>query len=84
MTRVAFFQEVGRQNDGKALDMETIQSKIHEFVHQYDEEYETEKKARRKGRPASTREDLLKVNIQNLLTEYSKGFCKSASKVSRH
>lgn len=47
------------------------------FVHQYDEDFEAEKKARRPGRPASTREDLLKVKVNALLTEYSKGFCKS-------
>ncbi len=30
--RVAFFQEVSRANGGKALEMATIQSKIHEYV----------------------------------------------------
>jgi len=92
---VAFFQEVSRENGGKALEMSTIQSKIneyvtalslvtacghtdgcHRFVHQHDEEYEQQKKARRPGRPASAREDLLKVAIKELETEYEKGFCK--------
>lgn len=74
LERVAFFQEVSRANGGKALEMATIQSKIHEFVHQYDEEYEQQRKARRPGRPASAREDLLKVTIKGLETEYEKGF----------
>ena len=29
--RVAFFQEVSRENGGKALDMATIQAKIQEY-----------------------------------------------------
>jgi translation machinery-associated protein 16 len=74
--RIAFFQAAVQENEGKALDMPAIQAKIHEFVHQYDEGYEAEKKARRPGRPASTRQDLLKVKVDALQTEYSKGFCE--------
>ncbi|KAB5533615.1 translation machinery-associated protein 16 [Coniochaeta sp. 2T2.1] len=74
LERVAFFQEVSRENGGKALDMATIQAKIQEFVNQYNEEYEEQKKARRPGRPASAREDLLKVAINGLETEWEKGF----------
>lgn len=46
------------------------------FVHQYDEELDDLKKARRPGRPASTREDLLKVKINVLEKEYESGFCE--------
>jgi translation machinery-associated protein 16 len=34
------------------------------------------KKTRRAGRPASAKEDLLKVKITNLETEYKQGFCR--------
>lgn len=44
------------------------------FVNQYDEEYDEVKKARRPGRPASVREDLLKMKIAALNEEYEKGF----------
>ena len=46
------------------------------FVHEYDEEYDQVKKARRPGRPASTREDLLKMKIAALTKEQTDGFCK--------
>lgn len=46
------------------------------YVHQYDEEYEAVKKTRRAGRPASTKEDLLKIKMAGLEEEYSKGFCR--------
>lgn len=35
------------------------------------------KKTRRAGRPASTKEDLLKIKIAALEKEYEAGFCKS-------
>lgn len=44
------------------------------FVHQHDEEFDSLKKARRKGRPASTKEDLLKLKIAALEAEYKRGF----------
>lgn len=47
------------------------------FVHQYDEEYDAVKKTRRAGRPASTKEDLLKIKIAALEEEYTKGFRES-------
>jgi hypothetical protein len=52
------------------------------FVHQYDEEYDAVKKTRRAGRPASTKEDLLRIKIAALEEEYTKGFCKLPSNVS--
>jgi translation machinery-associated protein 16 len=45
-------------------------------VHQYDEELNELKKARRPGRPASTKEDLLKAKINVLEKEYQSGFCE--------
>lgn len=44
------------------------------FVHQHDEELDEVKKTRRKGRPASAREDLLKVKIEELQKEWQNGF----------
>lgn len=46
------------------------------YVHQYDEEYDAVKKTRRAGRPASTKEDLLKIKITALEKEYDTGFCE--------
>jgi translation machinery-associated protein 16 len=48
------------------------------FVHQYEEEYNEIKKERRAGRPASTREDVLKLKISQDEREWETGFCKSA------
>lgn len=47
---------------------------IFRYVHQYDEELSNLKKARRPGRPASAREDLLKVKITTLEKEHQNGF----------
>lgn len=44
-------------------------------MHQYDEEYDSAKKSRRPGRPASAREDLLKMKVEALEKEYEHGFC---------
>jgi translation machinery-associated protein 16 len=44
------------------------------FVHQHDEEYKRVKAERRPGRPASTREDVLKLKIQNAEKEWETGF----------
>ncbi|KAJ4292945.1 translation machinery-associated protein 16 [Collariella sp. IMI 366227] len=72
--RARFFQKFVQQNDNKPLELEAIQAKIHEFVHQYDEEYSEVKAIRRAGRPASTREDLLRMKIETLEKEYGEGF----------
>lgn len=68
--RVKFFLAAVRENDGKALEHAALQSKINEFVHQHDEEYNEIRKTRRAGRPASAREDLLKMAIVELQKEY--------------
>jgi translation machinery-associated protein 16 len=47
------------------------------FVHQYDEEFNILKKERRAGRPASTREDLLRMKIAADEKEHENGFCES-------
>jgi translation machinery-associated protein 16 len=52
------------------------------LVHQYDEEYEEVKKTRRPGRPASAREDLLKLKISTLEKEHRDGFCKPSQSCS--
>jgi len=44
-------------------------------VHQNDEEFNALKKDRRPGRPASTREDLLRIKIAADEKEYETGFC---------
>jgi translation machinery-associated protein 16 len=45
------------------------------FVHQHDEEMNKLKKDRRSGRPASTREDVLRIKIAADEKEYRDGFC---------
>ncbi|KHN93810.1 uncharacterized protein MAM_08337 [Metarhizium album ARSEF 1941] len=72
--RVSFFQESLDEKDPQPLDVETVQSYIKRFIRQYDEEYDGLKKARRPGRPASAREDLLKLKIAALEKEYRNGF----------
>ena len=47
-------------------------------MHQHDEEFNTLKKERRAGRPASTREDLLRMKIATDEKEYENGFCKES------
>ncbi|KAK7970117.1 hypothetical protein PG996_001448 [Apiospora saccharicola] len=74
LNRAAFFQEAVKQNDLKPLELSAIGELVKEYVHQYDEELSDLKKARRPGRPASTREDLLKVKISSLQKEYENGF----------
>ncbi|KAL7619593.1 translation machinery-associated protein 16 [Parahypoxylon ruwenzoriense] len=75
LERATFFQEALRQNGGQPLGMDVIQELIKTFVQQHDEELSEVKKTRRPGRPASAREDLLKVKIDKLQKEYQNGFC---------
>ncbi|KAJ0377823.1 hypothetical protein COL26b_004034 [Colletotrichum chrysophilum] len=81
LTRASYFQKAIQEKGSKPLDLATIQELIHEcvhiassqdfnFVHQYDEEYAEVKKTRRPGRPASAKEDLLKLKISTLEDEY--------------
>ncbi|KJK84281.1 hypothetical protein H634G_00645 [Metarhizium anisopliae BRIP 53293] len=72
--RVNFFRESLAEKDNQSLDIETVQCFIKRFIHQYDEEYDGLKKARRPGRPATAREDLLKLKIAALEKEYQTGF----------
>ncbi|KAI1769860.1 translation machinery-associated protein 16 [Hypoxylon cercidicola] len=74
LERATFFQEALRQNEGQPLQMDIIQELIKTFVHQYDEELNEMKKTRRPGRPASAKEDLLKVKVDKLQKEYQSGF----------
>ena len=46
------------------------------FFHQNDEEFSKLKKERRAGRPASTREDLLRMKIAADEKEHENGFCE--------
>ncbi|CZS97943.1 probable TMA16 Protein putative involved in cytoplasmic ribosome function [Rhynchosporium agropyri] len=72
--RAAYFQEAIRANEGKPLELGAIQTLIQSFVHQHDEEFSELKKDRRPGRPASTREDLLRIKIATDEKEYESGF----------
>ncbi|KAI1101311.1 translation machinery-associated protein 16 [Jackrogersella minutella] len=75
LERATFFQEALRQNgDFQPLEIDVIQELIKTFVHQYDEELSDVKKTRRPGRPASVKEDLLKVKIDKLQKEHQNGF----------
>ncbi|PBP23094.1 hypothetical protein BUE80_DR005734 [Diplocarpon rosae] len=72
--RATYFQEAIRANDGKPLDLESVKNLIQSFVHQNDEAFNQLKKERRPGRPASTREDVLKTKIAADEKEYENGF----------
>ncbi|KAI5462328.1 translation machinery-associated protein 16 [Mariannaea sp. PMI_226] len=76
--RVSYFQNAIRVKGGEganpAAEIEEVKRMIHSFVHQFDEEYDAEKKKRRAGRPASVKEDMLKMKISTLETEYKQGF----------
>ncbi|KAJ9148548.1 hypothetical protein NKR23_g4777 [Pleurostoma richardsiae] len=74
LDRTAHFQHAVREGGGKPLQLEAVQTLIKAFIHQYDSELEALKKARRPGRPASTREDLLKMKVSALNKEYTDGF----------
>ena len=45
-------------------------------MHQHDEEFHQIKKERRPGRPASTKEDILRTKIAADEKEYDNGFCE--------
>ncbi|KAM7207982.1 Translation machinery-associated protein 16 [Naviculisporaceae sp. PSN 640] len=74
LARVTFFQEFVQQQANQPLTLEAIQAKVSEFVHQYDEEYAEAKSTRRPGRPASMKEDLLKMKVEALEKEHRDGF----------
>ncbi|KFY63748.1 hypothetical protein V496_03703 [Pseudogymnoascus sp. VKM F-4515 (FW-2607)] len=74
IVRAAYFQEAVRRNGGKELTMEQITPLIEEFVHQNDEEFSEVKSQRRAGRPASTREDVLRIKIAKDEKEWENGF----------
>ncbi|PQE32406.1 translation machinery-associated 16 protein [Rutstroemia sp. NJR-2017a WRK4] len=74
LERAHYFQEAVRNNGVQPLEIDAIHSLIKTFVHQHDEELSELKKERRSGRPASTKEDLLKIKIAADEKEYEKGF----------
>ncbi|OLN96166.1 Translation machinery-associated protein 16 [Colletotrichum chlorophyti] len=74
LDRAAFFQKALQEKGSVALELATVQEIIHQYVHQHDEEYSEAKKARRPGRPASAKEDMLKMKIAALEEEYRVGF----------
>ncbi|CAK7230371.1 translation machinery-associated protein 16 [Sporothrix bragantina] len=72
--RAAFFQESIRETGIEVFDTEQFLALVKSFVHQHDEEMDELKHARRPGRPASMREDTLKVKIAALEKEFQNGF----------
>ncbi|KAB8293011.1 hypothetical protein EYC80_007373 [Monilinia laxa] len=74
LERALYFQDAIKKNGVKPLELDAIHSLITTFVHQHDEELNALKKERRPGRPASTREDLLKIKIAADEKEYENGF----------
>lgn len=52
-------------------------------MHQHDQELEELKRSRRPGRPASTKEDLLRLKVETLRKEQQNGFCKLHSNHNR-
>lgn len=75
--RVNRFQDIARENELKPLSLEDVQGHVRTFVHQHDEALDEVKKTRRPGRPASAKEDLLKLKVAALTKEYENGFCMS-------
>ncbi|EJT75833.1 hypothetical protein GGTG_05762 [Gaeumannomyces tritici R3-111a-1] len=75
LSRVTFFRDAVQASSlPKPLTMEAVQDIVKKFVHQYDEEYAEIKSARRPGRGASSREEVLKVNMVTLEKEHKNGF----------
>ncbi|KAF3763778.1 hypothetical protein M406DRAFT_262813 [Cryphonectria parasitica EP155] len=74
LERVTFFQKAARENEKHPFDMDKTQAFISQYVHQYDEQYDAVRKTRRPGRPASAREDLLKMKVDALEKEHQNGF----------
>ncbi|KAF6833615.1 hypothetical protein CMUS01_06499 [Colletotrichum musicola] len=74
LDRARYFQKAIQEKGSVALELAAVQELIHTFVHQYDEEYAEVKKTRRPGRPASVKEDMLKMKIAALEEEYKIGF----------
>lgn len=74
LDRVSHFKAAIADNGSLPLDMDSVQAQIKSFVQQYDDEYNSVTKARRPGRPASAREDMLKLKISTLQKEYEHGF----------
>lgn len=72
--RVCFFLETIRETGLEQLDVEQFQAAVNSFVRQHDEEMAEIKAARRPGRPATSREDLVRLVIANLEKEYQNGF----------
>ncbi|KAK0625351.1 translation machinery-associated protein 16 [Bombardia bombarda] len=74
LERAVFFQQAVRENQNQPLALDAVHSRINEFVHRFNEEYDEIKKTRRAGRPASMREDLLRMAIEGLEKEQRDGF----------
>ncbi|CAK7272119.1 translation machinery-associated protein 16 [Sporothrix epigloea] len=72
--RASFFQESIRETGIEVFDTEQFLAAVKSFVHQHDEEMDELKQARRPGRPASMREDTLKVKVAALEKEFQNGF----------
>ncbi|TEA12095.1 Translation machinery-associated protein 16 [Colletotrichum sidae] len=74
LDRATYFQKAIRERGSEPLQLAPIQDLIYKFVHQYDEEYSEVKKTRRPGRPATAREDMLRMKIGAIEEEYKNGF----------
>jgi translation machinery-associated protein 16 len=73
LARVEFFQTAATEH-ASIFSLPDIQVLIEQYIHRDDEELETLKAERRPGRPASTREDLLKQKQNAEVGEYKSGF----------
>lgn len=73
MARIEFFQTAADEHTS-IFALPDIQLLIQQYIHRDDEELETLKAERRPGRPASTREDLLKQKQDAETGEYKSGF----------
>lgn len=72
--RVAYFQVNIKEKGGEPIDIATVQELIEGYIAFAEEEYSEAKKERRPGRPASAKEDLMKMRLETLQKEHQQGF----------
>ncbi|KAH8174720.1 translation machinery-associated protein 16 domain-containing protein [Sarocladium implicatum] len=72
--RVAYFQVNVKENGGEPLDIAAVQELIEGYITFTEEEHAEAKKERRPGRPASAKEDMLKMRLDTLKKEHQQGF----------
>lgn len=68
------FLQTATENHTAPLELEEIQDLIEIYTHRLEAELDTIKAERRTGRPASTREEILKLQLERDAREHASGF----------